>query len=159
MVVWRGLMIVALAVWMGMTPCLAQEANPQVAEIRSVLQKHDAALAAHNMDALMATFASGPNTVLMGTGPGEFWVGKEAIIATYQQLFADYDPGSLTTECPWHTGDVQGNMAWLMGSCVFADSLKGKKRQYLLNISLVLEKQEGQWRIRTFHFSNLTGGQ
>jgi hypothetical protein len=142
------------------TPGLAQGMDPKVeAEIRGTLQKHDKALTDQDLATVMGTYAPGPNTVLMGTGPGERWVGKEEIEDAYKHFFQDYDKGTLITECYWNSSGSNGTMAWVMAMCKFTDSLKDKKREYGINLSVALEMLEGKWYIRTFHFSNLTGGQ
>jgi hypothetical protein len=39
------------------------------------------------------------------------------------------------------------------------DYLKNVKNEFFLNVSMVLERQEGQWKMTLFHFSNVTGGE
>jgi uncharacterized protein (TIGR02246 family) len=148
--------IVFTLLWVTGTPCLAQEIDP---EIMDMLRRHDQALSEQDLATVMATYAPEGTIVLMGTGPGERWVGKEEIEDAYMHFFQDFDPGSLRTECTWHSLDTQGTISWLMIMCHFTDYLKNQKRDYALNISAVLEKQEDQWYFRTFHFSNLTGGE
>jgi uncharacterized protein (TIGR02246 family) len=133
-----------------------QDANP-VTEIVSLLQKHDLALNQKDLDALMSLYATGDTTVLMGTGPGEKWAGKEEIGDAYEHFFQDFDKGSLTRECFWKTGASNGDVAWVSAICKMGDSLKGKKREYGLNISAVFERQGGAWLIRSMHFSHPTG--
>jgi hypothetical protein len=107
----------------------------------------------------MNTYAPGPRTILMGVAPGEWWAGFDAVQGAYGKFFEDFDKGTLVTDCFVKRGDIKGDMAWLMAMCKFTDSLKGKKREYGLNISAVLEKIDGKWLFRTFHYSNLAGGQ
>ncbi len=128
-----------------------------VAEIIALLDKHDQAVNDKDLDALMALYAPGDTTVLMGTGPGERWVGKDEISDAYKHFFQDYDKGSHTRDCFWKTGASKGDVAWLSAICKMSDSKKGKKREYGLNVSAVLERQDGTWLIRSMHFSNLTG--
>lgn len=141
-------------------PSLAQEIDPKVvAEIKDLLKQHDEAMNNQNLTSIMEMYAAGPKTVLMGTGPGERWVGKEEIESAYSQFFKDFDPGSMTSKCTWTVGDSVGDMAWLMAMCRVTDYLANQQREYALNVSTVLEKQEGKWHFRALHFSNLTGGQ
>jgi len=149
-------------------PSYAQTPNPDAAsaqqsgsnpvtEIVSLLQKHDQALNQKDLDALMSLYATGDTTVLMGTGPGEKWVGKAEIGDAYKHFFQDFDKGSLTHDCFWKTGASNGDVAWLSAICKMGDSLKSRKREYGLNISAVFERQGGAWLIRSMHFSNPTG--
>jgi hypothetical protein len=74
-------------------------ATPTADEIRAVLAAHDKALNDKNLDALMATFSSDPTTVVLGTGTEERWLGPHEIRAAYTEIFKDYDPGTLVTDC------------------------------------------------------------
>jgi uncharacterized protein (TIGR02246 family) len=139
-------------------PALAQEDDKVRTEVQGVLQQHDQALNEQNLDAVMATYASDPKIVLMGTGPGEFWVGKQEIADTYKHFFEDFKKGSLKHECPWKLGGYQGDVAWLTASCQMRDIRQDKPNEYVANISAVMRKQDGAWRFQTLHFSNLTGG-
>jgi len=138
-------------------PTPAAAADPKVVEeIKAVLDKHDKALGEKNLDALMETFAPTPNTVVLGTGPGERWVGTQEVRAAYTEMFKDYDPGSMTVGCEWKTGNSDGSIAWLAATCVAKDSLKGKAREYPLNVSAAMAKQDGRWRFTMLHMSNPT---
>jgi SnoaL-like domain len=54
-----------------------QAAVPADASVAALLQKRDEAMNQKNLDAVMALFAPGDTTVMIGTGPGERWVGKD----------------------------------------------------------------------------------
>ena len=143
------------------TPAPAAAANapadPKVVdEIRAVLAKHDKALSEKNLDAVLETFAPASNTVVLGTSPAERWVGAQEIRAAYTEIFKDYDPGSMNVDCEWKSGNSNGTMAWLAATCVAKDSLKGKAREYPLNVSAAMVKQDGQWRFTMLHMSNPT---
>lgn len=140
-------------------PLLASTAaETEKSAIFELLERHDQALNQQDLDAIIATFSDEP--VVMGTGPGEVWVGKEELIDAYKHFFADFDKGSLERACTWRKGDIVGDAAWLMAECGYSDSKAGEKREYVLNVSGVLVKQdEGDWRIQTMHFSNLVGGE
>ena len=137
------------------TPARAA-ATPSADEIRAVLAAHDKALNDKNVDALMTTFSTDPTTVVLGTGTEERWVGPDQIRAAYTEIVKDYDPGTLEANCDWKTGgaDEAGTMAWLAASCNCKDSLKGKSRDYKLNVSGTLEKQNNKWVFVSLHMSN-----
>jgi ketosteroid isomerase-like protein len=127
-----------------------------VDEIKEVLVQHDKALNEKNLDNLMATFSTDPNTVVLGTGAEEKWVGPQEIRAAYTEIIKDYDPGTLQSTCDWKTGgsDDTGTMAWLAAICSTRDSLEGKAREYKLNVTATLQKQDGKWHFVSLHMSN-----
>jgi len=47
--------------------------------VAALPQTHDEAMNQKNLEAVMALFAPGDKTVMIGTGPGERWVGKDQI--------------------------------------------------------------------------------
>lgn len=136
-------------------------AKPNVEEIRAVLAAHDKALNDKNLDAVMNTFSTDGNAVMLGTGAQERWMGPQEIRAAYTEIFKDYDPGTLQTDCSgWKTSgaDEAGQMAWIAATCYAQDSLQGKKRDYTLNVSGTVAKQNGQWRFVVLHMSNAYEG-
>ena len=143
------------------TASASTAAKPNVEEIRAVLAAHDKALNEKNLDAVMNTFSSDGNTVVFGTGIEERWMGPQEIRAAYTEIFKDYDPGTLLTDCAgWKTGgaDETGQMAWLAASCYAQDSLQGRKRDYKMNVSGTVARQNGQWRFVVLHMSNAYEG-
>jgi len=139
-------------------PAAAAPADAKAAadEIRTLLQQHDKALSEKNIDNLMATFSTDPNTVVLGTGAEEKWVGPAEIKTAYTEMFKDYDPGTMQCSCDWHTGgaDQGRTMAWLAATCPCKDSMGGKTREYKLNVTATVEKQNDQWRFVSLHMSN-----
>ena len=127
-----------------------------VEEVKAVLQKHDKALNDKDLNALLATFSQGPQTVVLGTGDGERYVGQQAIREAYTEILKDYDSGTLTTDCEWKTGgvDAAGTTAWVAATCKAQDSLKNVKRDYVLNVSGALKKEGDGWRFVMLHMSN-----
>ena len=139
------------------SPQAKAAATPTADEIRAVLAAHDKALNEKNLDALMATFSTDPTTVVLGTGVEERWMGPQEIRAAYTEMFKDYDPGSLVTDCSgWKTAgaDEAGTMAWLAATCNCKDSLQGKTREFKMNVSGTVEKQNNKWVFVSLHMSN-----
>lgn len=135
----------------------AQGPDPKtVAEIKEMIDRHDRALGEKNLTALMETFAPGPNTVVMGTGPGERWVGPDEIRAAYTEIFKEFDAGTLKVTKTWAHGDADGNVAWIAAQTNCIEFLKNVKREYSLNVTATLVKREGRWMIVTLHMSNPT---
>ncbi|MBK6316899.1 MAG: DUF3225 domain-containing protein [Blastocatellia bacterium] len=157
----RTLVGVAIfAVLLGATPSMvrAQEPDPKtVAEIKEVVDRHDKALSEKNLTALMETFVAGPNTVVLGTGPGERWVGPDEIRAAYTEMFKNYDAGTLQVTTTWKTGAAEGNVAWIAAQAQCVEYLKNEKREYGLNVTATLVKRGAKWQIVSLHMSNPTG--
>ena len=142
-------------------PVTAGKVDPKlVDEVKEMLAAHDKALNDQNLDAVMATFSNDPKVVVLGTGAGERFVGTESIKNAYTEIFKDYEKGTLITNCDWKTGDVDpaGKLAWTAATCQASDSMKGVKREYVLNVSAGLMKQDAGWRFVMLHMSNATGG-
>jgi len=125
-----------------------------VTALGEVFAAHEKALDDHDLTAVMALFAPGDRTVVLGTSPGEQWIGSQQIASAYQHFFADFDAGTLQRNCPWVLGDVSGDIGWLSATCEYQDSLKERPRNYALNVSAVLQKLDGAWKLRAMHFSN-----
>lgn len=154
------LSVAIFAVLLGATPSLVRAQGPDpktVAEIKEVIDRHDKALAEKNMDALMETFAAGPNTVVLGTGPGERWVGAEEIRGAYTEIFKNYDAGTLQITNTWRSGASEGNVAWIAGQAHCVEYLKNEKREYGLNVTATFVKRDAKWQIVSLHMSNPTG--
>jgi uncharacterized protein (TIGR02246 family) len=149
----RPLLLAAALLATCLPALAAEEAAPG---LREVFEAHEKAFNAHELEGVMKLYAPGDQTVMLGTGPGERWIGKTQIEDAYRHFFADFDAGTLERKCPWVLSDVSGNVGWLSATCDYQDSLKGVRRAYELNISVVLQKIDGAWELRTMHFSNLT---
>lgn len=134
------------------------KSDPVIEEIKTVLRQHDEAVNKQDFKAVMGFYADNPDVALMGAGPADFWKGKVAIEESYKAFFKDFKAGSLKHECPDASGGHDGNIAWLVASCNMQDATSdGQTRDYVLNISGVMKKEKGAWRIQTLHFATLTG--
>lgn len=129
---------------------------PDETAVRAVLQDHDRAFGQQNLQGVMELYAKG-RPVLMGTGPGERYVGQEEIAGAYREFFKDFDKGACKIETTWSQAEVKGGVAWVAAMCYCTYFLKNEKREFGLNISVVLVHEEGKWRIAMMHYSNLTG--
>jgi ketosteroid isomerase-like protein len=150
MAIMRGLAASVLGLCLAAGAAVAQD-NPALKEFGPVLKAHDEALNAHDVDAVLATYAAEDDIVLMGTGPGEFWEGHDALAETYKRFMQDFDTGTMSANCPWKDGHVEGDSGWFVGSCVFNDALGNSTREYVLNVSAFLRKENGQWKLHVLH--------
>jgi uncharacterized protein (TIGR02246 family) len=125
---------------------------------KSLWQEQQKAFDAHDVDGVLATFANSDDIMLMGTGPGEHWVGKAEIKDAFAHFIEGFDPNTLEAKCGEGAGSAQGNVAWFTEVCSFTDSKDGKARSFVANLSGVLVKQDDAWRFHSMHYSHLTGG-
>jgi uncharacterized protein (TIGR02246 family) len=131
------------------------EANPEVKKIRELLKAHDEAMTNHDLSGVMKSLTE--NAAIMGTGPGEFWVGPEEIKIAYEHFFETFDKGAQHFEYQFRIGGVSADMGWLMASGNVTAKKDGKEFTFPLNISLTVAKKSDEWRIAAMHFSTLTG--
>lgn len=123
------------------------------AGIQETFAKLSQALNEHDLPGVMATYAPSGPVVMLGTGEGERWVGKEEIQSVYAGYFKEFDPGTQEIHCTWTMQDTQGALSWTARMCRITDFLKNQKREYGINVTAVLEKLEGQWYFRVLHTS------
>ena len=152
--------IVTVLVCLGMVlPCFAQKsASGLDADVRALLAQHDKAFNAQDLKGVMDTYASAPNIVLMGTGPGEAYVGEEAIGSAYNQFFTRFKANVLHFKYDWISVGAKDNVAWFAATVTVQATIDNKKRERAFNISGTLEKTEGKWRFLSMHFSRLGAG-
>lgn len=132
--------------------------SEEVNQLADLLNQHDEALNKKDLTALMNLYADGSNTVVMGTGPGERYQGKDQIRNAFEHIVKDFDTGSQTRDCYWKTGGINGNMAWVSAMCKMGDARNKKKRSFELNVSAVFEKISEKWLLRSMHYSNVVAG-
>jgi uncharacterized protein (TIGR02246 family) len=135
----------------------AEVDQPTIEAVRALWQSQHKALDAHDIDGVMATYTGSDDIMLMGTGPGEHWVGKEEVKDAYAHFMEQFDANTMEVKCGEGTGSSQGDVLWLTGVCHFTDQQKDQARQYVTNLSAVVLKQGDAWRFHTMHFSHLTG--
>jgi uncharacterized protein (TIGR02246 family) len=131
------------------------EGNPEVEKIRSLLKAHDEAMTNHDLKGVMACFTE--KAAIMGTGPGEIWVGPDEIKVAYEHFFEGFDKGQQDFKYQFRIGGVTADMGWLMASGNVTGKKDGKDFAFPLNISLTVTKNAGKWQIAAMHFSTLTG--
>jgi uncharacterized protein (TIGR02246 family) len=133
----------------------ASEAAQTKEDIAAVLAAYTKAFEAKDIDDVMACFADSDQAVVMGTGTGEIWIGKESIRSAHMAFMASAEKErSTSTLCG---SGVEGGTAWLAGYLELVQTLETGQFTTQLNLSMVLTRQEGEWRIICMHFSNLLG--
>ncbi|HEY5704946.1 MAG TPA: nuclear transport factor 2 family protein [Terrimicrobiaceae bacterium] len=133
----------------------SKEANPEVEKIRTLLKAHDEAMTNHDLKGVMACLTE--KAAIMGTGPGEAWVGPDEIKMAYEHFFEGFDKGEQYFEYQFKIGSVGTDMGWLMASGNVTGKKDGNDFTFPMNVSLTVAKKAGNWRIAAMHFSTLTG--
>lgn len=134
------------------------EASPEAIQgVKAALEQHDKAFTNHDLEGVLAAYQTGPHAVLMGTGPGEMWAGKEEIGDAYKHFFADFDKGAQDFKYAFVNAEARGDVAWLSAMGDVVCRKEGKEKKFALNVSCVLVKDQDAWKISLLHFSNLTG--
>jgi uncharacterized protein (TIGR02246 family) len=159
MILKRSLLTMLLLSLALVSPCLAKGAKggeaKAMAEVKAVIEQHNQALNAQDLKGVMTTYASDPGCVLMGTGPGEAYVGDEAIGGAYNQLFTRFDANSLRFNYDWVAAVSKGYFAWFAVTTTMEGTVNKDIKERALNMSGTLVKEKGKWRIVTMHFSRL----
>ncbi len=152
----QRLLLIVLVCLALASPSLAQQRETKVAnEVKALLEQHNQALSAHDLKGIMDTYAPDPNIVLMGTGPGESYVGEEAIGGAYNQFFSRFEPKTLTYSADVAASGVKGSTAWFAATVRIEGIVNNEKKERTFNMSGTLTKGKGKWRIVCLHFSRL----
>ena len=128
--------------------------SADLSQISALLKAHDDALNKHDIDGVMSIFASSPNTVVMGTGPGEV-AGGGAKSKQRTRRFSRID--RVRSRATSLRAENHRRLRLADLDMQASDSKGGKKREYELNVSGVMRRIGGKWYIQQLHYSNLTG--
>ena len=148
-----GLIAASTVAALGATASAAE--NPQLEAIHALLKAHDDAMTNHDLKGVMETLTD--KTAIMGSGPGEMWVGPAEIKDAYEHFFQGFDKGQQNFEYKFKHGGLGSDMGWLMASGNIKAKKDGKALEFPINISLTVAKADGKWKIASMHFSTLTG--
>jgi ketosteroid isomerase-like protein len=130
------------------------ESKPDT-KVKALVEQHCKALSAHDLKGVMDTYSSAPVVVLMGTGPGETYVGEESVGGAYNQFFTRFEPNTLKFSYDWITVGSAGNVAWFAATITAEGMVKNEKRERAFNISGTVERKKGKWGFLILHFSRL----
>lgn len=144
----------AVAALTSRTEAAEEAETPAQAELRAVLKAHDDAMSNKDFAGVLATLAA--NASIMGTGPGEFWSGPDEIKTAYDHFFEGYDKGQQKSDYQFLVGDIGTDRGWLMASGNITMTKDGNSTTFPLNVSLVVTRIGGQWKITAMHYSTLT---
>lgn len=151
--------ITALALTLGSTaPVLQADVDGATIDaVKTLWQTQHKALDAHDIDAVLATYSDADDIMLMGTGPGEHWVGRDEVADAYRRFTEGFDANTMQVDCADGAASTMGDVLWLTAVCSFSDSQGDTPRRFVANLSAVVVEQGDDWRFHTMHFSHLTG--
>ena len=108
-------------------------------------------------DGVLAFYAPDPDTVVLGSGADESYVGPKQALTGLKRDF------SQTRRVKVGLAKVRisaaGKAAWLAASCRFEAYVAGCTVEMAGRLTMVLEKRRGRWLIRQSHFSMPYAGQ
>lgn len=148
----------ALVVSLGAEAALAEVDPATIDAVKQLWGQQQQAFDAHDLDGVLATFADTDEIMLMGTAPGEHWVGKAEVRDAFTHFMEQFDAHTMDTKCTDGMGSAQGDVTWFTAVCSFTESKDGKPRSFVTNLSAVVVNQGDGWRFHTMHYSQQTGG-
>ncbi|GBC62077.1 hypothetical protein DENIS_3040 [Desulfonema ishimotonii] len=151
----KRIVMLALTVFLMTAPfCVAEEPSPEVmAELEAFYKSYVDTVQKKDIDAMMKLWAPGPGILLMGTGPGERFLGEEAVREAHLSFFDESDKEEI--KLTWHKANISGNTAWVANMAYITTYASNKKNEYALNWTWVLNKTDGKWLLNMQHYSNL----
>jgi uncharacterized protein (TIGR02246 family) len=129
----------------------AQTEDPVTAAAHDYLR----AFAARDLEGCLAAFLPGKDTVMMGTGPGERWVGLKEISEAHKEMFKGFEKE--TFEPKWRVVTQQKKVAWVASEVSVKDTVDGREKEFTIHISTVWVLRKDRWQVALMHYSNLTG--
>jgi hypothetical protein len=146
-----GLVICFVAVSLGK----AEELSDVEKAIKAAADNYLEAFANRDLEGCLAAFAKGKKTILMGTGPGERWVGAKEIGMAHKEMFKVSEKE--TFERKWSLVSARARIAWTASETIITNVVNGEERKFAINSSAVWVLRNDKWQIALMHVSNLTG--
>ena len=140
----------------GGSACTGAGAPQSVADeqaIKSLYEQYSRAVAARNVDAIMAFYAPDADLVAFDAFPPRQYLGASSYRKAYEGFFAAY-PGPVTSEISDLRITAEGALAFT--SCIdrwVATGSDRKTTEMVFRVTNGLRKVEGHWRIAHEHLS------
>jgi ketosteroid isomerase-like protein len=153
------LVVVVLVAAARLSSTLAQQQSSAKSIVTSLMQKHNQAFANRDLNGVMATWSSDPNVVIVGTGPGEYYVGRDSIRNAYANFFKKFKPGSMKVEYYQPVTGANADSAWFSAMSKVEMNTGNGVKDRGINWSGTMQKQNGKWGLVVLHFSSLMPGE
>ncbi|RYY65157.1 MAG: SgcJ/EcaC family oxidoreductase [Chitinophagaceae bacterium] len=124
------------------------QAGKDTTAIKATLRAWNNALQAKNLDKALAIFDDSPQTLMVGSAPGEIFQGKEAIRKVLS-AFLNYSEVVLNLSRARIDGN--GNTAWVFVEGTIRVAGGGSVAEEPYRVSIVLVRRDGTWKWRLFH--------
>ncbi len=135
------------------------KADPETsAEVKKAFLGMWKAYECKDLEGVLAGYAPDPDTVVLGSGPDEIYVGPRQ---ARKGLKRDFEQSQdVHVKLSGVRVSAAGKVAWLSANCTFlAHNEKGAGVVLAGRISAVLEKRRSQWLVAQSHFSMPYGEQ
>ena len=127
------------------------------AEIVKTMREMWKAYARLDVDGVLAFYAPDPDTVVMGSGVDEVYVGPKQAKKGLKRDFAQ--TRSVKVGLSKVRVSAAGKVAWLAANCLFTAYVTGCTVEMAGRLTAVLEKRQGRWLIMQSHFAMPYAGQ
>jgi ketosteroid isomerase-like protein len=134
------------------------KANDQTArEIQTALEAYRTAFERRDLEAITATLTPDPDVIIVGTGPDEILVGREAFRSQVQRDWKQADETSWQWE--YRSIGSAGPVAWALIAGALQARFGSLRLEMPLRITAVLELRGDRWLIAHLHISAPAPGQ
>ena len=121
------------------------------AEVMEVLKQLIEGYKKHDIDGLLALYASDHDMITIGTGIDEKRIGLVGRRAQLERDFAQVE--EISIEIIWHSVSTAGSVAWVASDVIARGKVGDKGTSIPMRATFVLEKRNGKWLIMQSHIS------
>jgi hypothetical protein len=149
------LLVVIVVCLAGVGGVYAGEPSDTDVAVTAAAHKYLEAFAVRDVKGCVAAFVPGKKAVMMGTGPGERWIGSKEIAEAHTEMLKAFEKEEF--EAKWRSVNSAGKVAWTASEVKVTDIVEGKKNEFVIHLSVVWVLRKDKWLIALMHYSNLTG--
>ena len=113
------------------------------ADILATLDRYSRAYAKHDLVGILGLFAQDSDVVLIGTGADEKRIGFEEVKAQFERNFGETETSTIAWR--WHKVSILREMAWVAADAAIEVIVQGRKTQFPIRMTIVLERRDGSW--------------
>lgn len=134
------------------------QANDQDKQaVLATLDRYSQLYAAHDVDGIIALFAPDADTVVIGTGADERYLGLDAIRGLFQRNFAESDTADV--KWTWRHVVIVGSAAWVAAEADIHVRPSGVETIVPVRWTVIMEKRGERWLWLHRHASVAASGQ
>ena len=134
------------------------KASPETeAAVMAAVAKSFRAYENRDVGAVLSSFVTGPDIVVIGTGADEKCVGTDEARKQLERDFAQSE--SASWEVDWRSVSAEGPVAWVAADVVLRGKAEGRDFAMPLRYTAVVVQQGGAWLVAQQHLSAPLAGQ